>query len=81
MFGETKFQKTKQEWQLSLQYCSIHIWLKLLRVYTLSQYDCIPSFTAVKMLAIFINNYYVEKVEAPVVLFSQNEILWSFVIQ
>jgi hypothetical protein len=36
----------------------------------LSQYECITSLTAVKMLAIFINNYFVEKVEAPVVFFS-----------
>jgi hypothetical protein len=42
----------------------------LLHEYTLSQYECIPSLTAVKMLAIFINNYFVEKVEAPVVFFS-----------
>jgi hypothetical protein len=37
------------------------------------------------MLAIFINNYFVkkfvEKVEAPVVLFSVYGFLWSFVIQ
>jgi hypothetical protein len=26
-----------------IQYFSIHIWLKLLREYTLFQYDCIPS--------------------------------------
>jgi hypothetical protein len=39
-----------------IQYFSIHIWLKLLREYTLFQYDCIPSLTAVKMLAISINN-------------------------
>jgi hypothetical protein len=30
-----------------IQYFSIHIWLKLLHEYTLLQYDCIPSLTAV----------------------------------
>jgi hypothetical protein len=35
----------------------------------------------VKMLAIFINNYFVEKVEALVVFFSVYGFLWSFVIQ
>jgi hypothetical protein len=35
----------------------------------------------VKMLAICINNYFVEKVEAPVVFFSVYGFLWSFVIQ
>jgi hypothetical protein len=33
------------------------------------------------LLAIFINNYFVEKVEAPVVFFSVYGFLWSFVIQ
>jgi hypothetical protein len=36
-----------------IQYFSIHMWLKLLYGLTLSQYDCIPSLTAVKMLDIF----------------------------
>jgi hypothetical protein len=47
----------------------------------LSQYNCIPSLTAVKMLAIFINNYFVEKVEALVVFFSVYGFLCSLVIQ
>jgi hypothetical protein len=34
-----------------------------------------------KMLAIFINNYFAEKVGVPVVLFSVYGFLWSFVIQ
>jgi hypothetical protein len=73
--------ENERELQLFLQYSSIHIWLKLLLKYTLFQYDCIPSLTAVNMLAIFINNYFVEKVEAPVVLFSLYGFVWSFVIQ
>ena len=36
-----------------IQYFSIHMWLKLLRGYILSRYDCVPSLTAVKMLDIF----------------------------
>ena len=44
-----------------IQYFSVHIWLKLLREQTLFQYDCIPSLIAVKMLAIFINNYFFSK--------------------
>jgi hypothetical protein len=40
-----------------------------------------PLLTAVKMLAIFINNYFVEKVEALVVFFSVYGFLWSFVIK
>ena len=44
-----------------IQYFSIHSWLKLLREYTLFQYDCIPSLTPVKMLPIFINNYFLRK--------------------
>jgi hypothetical protein len=47
----------------------------------MSQYDCIPSLTAVKMLAICIKNYFVEKVEALVVFFSVYGFLCSFVIQ
>jgi hypothetical protein len=60
---------------------SIHVWLKLLHEQTFSQYDCIPSLRAVKMLAISITNYFVEKGEAFVVFFSEYGFLWSFVIQ
>jgi hypothetical protein len=37
---------------------------------TLPQYDCIASLTAVKMSATFKNNYFLEKVEAIVEVFS-----------
>ena len=37
--------------RMSLEFFSIHIWLMLLREYTLSQSDCRPSLTADKILS------------------------------
>jgi hypothetical protein len=72
MFGQAKFPKNDNEFKISrksLQYFSIHILLKLLREYILPQYDFIASLTAVKMSATIKNNYFLEKVEAPVGVF------------
>ena len=45
------------------------------------QYDCSPPLTTDKMLVIFINNSYVEQVEAPAIYLSLYGFLWSFGFQ
>ena len=75
------YPKKEREFKLSrilFQYFSVHNWLKLLRQYILFQNNCIPSLISVKVLVIFINNYYLGKVEALEVLYG---FLWSFDIQ
>ena len=68
------FREYKRKFKLSR---SIH-WLNLLLEYILPQYEGNPSFTADKMLIIFIYSCFVEQVEDPAIYFSQYGFVWSF---